>query len=260
MLNGISSNMLLRSVIAIMATATVVLLACNAWQAWRQLGQIDRISSVAEVSSLMFKAMHELRTDRATTGRSLVAEQPISPEMERYLGNARDTQMPALAGAVALLPALDFQDAKTLVPQFQAIHTTLLTLEKESWDALHQPKSARRASLAKEHWDAETNLLDLLDQISLRLDASIKHRDPVIDELIEMKGLAWDARNAGGDASLLVSKGLAAGAAQPDALRRYAGYLAASEADWAQLETLSFGTELPPKLRDAITDVKQNYF
>ncbi len=45
-----------------------------------------------------------------------------------------------------------------------------------------------------------TALLAMLDRLSVRLDRLIKLEDAFIDQLMEIKQLAWVARDSGGDA------------------------------------------------------------
>ena len=40
---------------------------------------------IADASANMFKAMHNLRTDRSTTNRLLNADQPMDTDIEKYL-------------------------------------------------------------------------------------------------------------------------------------------------------------------------------
>ena len=84
MLNRLSANVLLKSTIATMAVAVVVMLAMNAWDCWRRLSDASRIAVVADASGFAFKVLHNLRTDRATTFRELNSDQTISPAIEKY--------------------------------------------------------------------------------------------------------------------------------------------------------------------------------
>ena len=77
MLSRITVNVLLKSVIATLAMAVVVVLSMGAWTSWNRLAAISRIASVSETSAHLFRALHLLRTDRATTTRDLNSEQAL---------------------------------------------------------------------------------------------------------------------------------------------------------------------------------------
>ena len=104
MLNRLTVSALLQAVILITSFCVVVGISIDAWDAWGRLRQTSRISTVADASANMFKAMHNLRTDRATTNRLLNSDQPVDGEIDKYLRNIRDAQMPALSTALGLLP------------------------------------------------------------------------------------------------------------------------------------------------------------
>src|SRR5262245_31426564 len=107
LLDRLSVSILLRSVIAALAAALVVVLALGAWQSWARLAAADRIAAVADASAHMFTALHNLAVDRARTARGLVAEKPAAA-MNEGLRQARAAAMPALASALSALEAIDF--------------------------------------------------------------------------------------------------------------------------------------------------------
>jgi hypothetical protein len=76
MLNRLTVSALLKAVILTTAFCVVLGLSLNAWDSWGRLQVTSRISVIADASANLFKAMHNLRTDRSTTNRLLI---PISP-------------------------------------------------------------------------------------------------------------------------------------------------------------------------------------
>jgi methyl-accepting chemotaxis protein len=259
-LNRISANALLKAVIAAMAAVVMILLANSAWQSWQKVAAVNRILTVADASANAFKAMHNLRTDRASTFRTLNGEGTIEPDIQKYLRGLRDSQMPAMRTAAALMETVEFPDKKSLLPELQRTIQTMTALETESWDAFSKPKAARRAALGPEYMATTQTLLDQLDRISGRLFAAVKHEDATIDELLEIKQLAWLVRNSGGEASLLVSNGLAAGKLPPEARLKYTANIGGSEAVWTAIEGMASTTRLPARLVEAIANAKRMYF
>jgi methyl-accepting chemotaxis protein len=78
MLNRLSVNFILKSVIASLMTIIIVALAAGAWTSWQRLGAVSRIGAVAEATSYMFTALHNLRVDRASTTRDLNADKQLT--------------------------------------------------------------------------------------------------------------------------------------------------------------------------------------
>ena len=86
-------------------------------------------------------------------------------------------------------------------------------------------------------------------------------RTPTIDQLLAIKQTAWLLRNTAGEASLIVSKGLAAGKITPEA--RYDLYPICRRhraAMWNALELAASGMQLPPALAAAMAATKTAYF
>ena len=119
MLSRLSANALLKSVVAAMATIVVVLLGLSSWDAWQSLAVAGRTTVVAEASAYAFKAMHNLRTDRSTTMRSVNDAETVKPEVADRLKGIREAEMPALASAIEVLEGAEFQDKDTLLPSLK---------------------------------------------------------------------------------------------------------------------------------------------
>jgi methyl-accepting chemotaxis protein len=260
MFNRLTANFLLKSIISVMAAVVVLILAAGAWSSWQRLGSATRILAVADASAHAFKAMHNLRTDRSSTVRIVNGEGLIEADMEKYITGLREAEMPAARAAAELLAGIDFAEKATLYPELQRIIKAVTDLQKETWEAVHKPKASRRAGLGDEYMRDTTALLETLEKISARIFAAVKNSDPINDQLMEMKQLAWMVRNFGGEGSLLVSNGLAAGRLPAEARLKYVRNIGGSEVAWAALEDLAYGSKLSSKLMDTVAAAKKAYF
>jgi len=110
MLNRLTVSSLIQSVIVLMSTCVIALLCVSGWDSWERLATTGRISVVADASSNLFKAMHNLRSDRATTSRTLNDDALVQPDIEKYLRDGRDALMPAMRAAAAALDSVEFAD------------------------------------------------------------------------------------------------------------------------------------------------------
>jgi methyl-accepting chemotaxis protein len=260
MLNRLTVSALLKTVIAVTSVCVVIALSLTAYESWDRLKTANRISVIADASADVFKAMHNLRTDRSTTNRLLNATEPMDAAIEKYLRELRDAEMPAMASALALLPNIDFPQASTLVPEFARLLKLLTEEQKQFWEDVAKPKDQRRAGLPKEYMETTQGLLDTLDKLSNALAATVNHQDAVIDQLLSIKQTAWLLRNTAGEASLIVSTGLAAGKITPEARYTYTQYVGGTNAMWKALELSTSGMQLPPALASAMSSVKTAYF
>src|SRR4051794_21592554 len=218
MLNRLTVSALLKTVILVTSFSVVVGFSLNAWDAWGRLQAASRMAQIADASANMFKAMHNLRTDRSTTNRLLNGDAPMDADIEKYLRNIRDTEMPAMNNALGLLGSIEFAQQTTLVPEFDRVLKTLTALQKEFWEAMAKPKADRRPTLAKEYMETTATMLATLDRLSGALAAAVNHQDPTIDQLLAVKQVAWLLRNTGGEASLIVSNALGVNKVAPETL------------------------------------------
>jgi methyl-accepting chemotaxis protein len=259
MLNRLTISALLKSVIALMAACVVAFLIMAAWDSWGRLQTADRISVIADASANAFKAMHNLRTDRATTSQNLNAE-VVEPDAEQTLRAYHETENPALRSVLDLAATVEIADQKTLLPALARQFDTLKGLQTESMDALGKPKASRRPALVKEYVEATSALLLTLEKLSTQLAAAVNHNDPVVDQLLAIKQLAWLVRDTGGQAALLLSNGLAAGRLPPEARQNYTKFIIGAEYAWNALEVMVAGTQLPASLVEAMAVAKTGYF
>src|ERR1700761_2004799 len=133
MLDRLTVSALLKTVLLTTAFAVIAAVSLSAWSSWERLQSTNRIEVVAEASTNLFKAMHNLRTDRTTTSREMNAEQPILDETETYLHGVRNTELPALEQGLALLPAIGFSQQETLIPELDRLYRRMVEHDKEFW-------------------------------------------------------------------------------------------------------------------------------
>ena len=260
MLNRLTVSALLKTVILTTAFCVVAGFSLNAWEAWGRLQVTGRISVMTEASANMFKAMHNLRTDRSTTNRLVNGDAPLDSDIEKYLRSLRDAEMPAMSAALGLLGKIEFPQQATLVPEFDRLFKTLTALQKESWEAMAQPKASRRPTLAKEYMETTQGLLTTLDKLSGTLAANVNHQDAAIDQLLAIKQTAWLLRNTAGEASLLISNGLGHGKATAETRLNHTKFSGGADAAWNALELAAAGMQLPSALSSAMAATKKAYF
>ncbi|HEX9587488.1 MAG TPA: methyl-accepting chemotaxis protein, partial [Bradyrhizobium sp.] len=203
MLNRLTISALRKSVIAVMAAGVVAFLIATAWDSRGRLQTAARISVIADASSDAFKAMHNLRTDRATTSQNLNAE-VIEADSVQALREYRAVINPAMRSLLDLAATVEFSDRNALLPALVQQFDALKALQTESMEAMGKPKASRRPALAREYTDAVTVLLQTLEKLATQLAGAASHADPVIDQLLSIKQLAWLVRDTGGQAALLL--------------------------------------------------------
>src|SRR5258708_17586311 len=144
MLNRLTVSALLKAVILTTSFCVVIGFSLNAWDSWGRLQTTSRIAVIADASANLFKAMHNLRTDRSTTTRLLNSDQPVDGEVAKYLRGIRDAQIPAMSNALAFLPSVEFPQQQTLVPELDRLFKTQTPEQKEFWQESSKPKASPR--------------------------------------------------------------------------------------------------------------------
>jgi len=259
MLNRLSVNVLLNSVIGIMALAVAVVMSMGAWSSWKQLGDIGRTLAVTEVSRNLFTAVHNLRVDRASSFRDLNGDKQITT-LEPLLSSARAADLPALKAALASLPAVDYPGRAMALTELGAAVSKLEGLQQQSVAALAEPKASRPPGLAKDYLDSTTAIMALIDHLSSELTQSVKLEDSYIDQLMELKELAWVARNAAGDASVVISNALGGMPLPPDAMIKQTANVAKLQTAWDALKNMAAGLPLPASFHSAVEKAESDYF
>src|SRR5882724_893700 len=259
MIQRLSVNLLLKSVILTLSAAIVVVLSLGAWNSWQRQATVKRIAGVVETSANFFTALHNLRVDRATTFREVSADR-VNSTLPAQLRQVREAEMPALKAGLASLETVDFPGRDVAVASLDKFIKRLAALHQETTAAMAQPKASRKATLAKEFFDEEDNLIQFLDKLGSQLTTSVKLEDAYIDQLLQLKQLAWVARNVGGDSSVLVSNKMGGQPLPPDALLKYTAMVAKTEGAWATLEDVAAGLSLPQKFHQAVATAKREFF
>ena len=102
----------------------------------------------------------------------------MDADIEKYLRNIRDTEMPAMTNALGLLGGIEFAQQATLVPEFDGLFKTMTALQKEFWDAMGKPKADPPAHACQGvHGIPTAAMLATLDKLSGTLAAAVNHQE-----------------------------------------------------------------------------------
>jgi methyl-accepting chemotaxis protein len=259
MLNRLTISTLLKAAIALCGIAVLVLLLLSVSDSWSRLRSASRAAAATQASADLFTALHNLRIDNSTTYRDLMSDDPKS-QMMPMLRDARAAEVPALKSGLEMLQKLDLPGQHDMVAQLAQQITQLTALHESSSAAFAQPKSARPAGMADAAQKQMTDLLTLVDKLSAGIATSIKLQDSYIDQMLELKDLAWNMRNGAGESSVVISNTLVGRPLSPTAWDEYTANVSKVNTTWAQLKNLASGLALPPRFTEAMQKVEHDYF
>ena len=174
MLDRLSIDALLKSIIATLVAAIIAILGLGAWKSWTTLTAADRIVAVTNASQQVFIALHNLRLDRASSLRDIAADRQFTV-LNPKIQNSRAVGIPALTAALTALDAIHFPERPAFAAVLDGAASSLAALHAESVAALPQPKASRRSDLLVEFARESGALIDALDRLSLRLTSLVKN-------------------------------------------------------------------------------------
>ncbi|MBX9990068.1 methyl-accepting chemotaxis protein [Phreatobacter oligotrophus] len=258
MLNRLTVSGLVKAVVSIFALALISQFAMGAWDSWNRYRKADKTATVVETTTHMFTALHNLRVDRSNSRRALMLDE-VHPTVPRTIAPHREAEMPALRSALATLRTIDYPGAAAAVSELDRTIKRLTEMHEETARAMAQPRPQRRAGIAEEFFNLTDGAINLLDRLSTDLTRLIKLDDPLIDQLMEIKQHAWNARQAAGDVSVFISNPLAGLPLPENPLVGYTTLVTRMETSWASVEAIAGGLSLPPSFAEAMQKARSGF-
>ncbi|MDA9433840.1 methyl-accepting chemotaxis protein [Bradyrhizobium sp. CCBAU 51627] len=260
MLKHVTITAVLMTIVSVVSAFVAVVLSFDLYDSYTKLKTAEQLSAVAQASSSAFRSMHNLRTVRAITTRYLDSGDIVDSDLEAGLARTRLS----LQQALAALP-LDLEAIQSGAPNSAAAVRSeigaFVQLDEAAFNAIKKPPSERRPeAIARQYADMTSLLLGHLESLSGELVSEARYRDPVVDQLMSLKQLVWLLRNAGGEATVLVSQSLEGISPGKDQRLTYARLQGKIEAAWSSIDSLVSGSALPPAVSDAIAATKSGYF
>jgi methyl-accepting chemotaxis protein len=252
MLNRVTISTLLKAVITMLGIAVIVMLSMTAWESWNRLTMANEAEAAANAEGNLFKALFNLRIDRATTSIDLGSDRT---GVSQILAHSRAAEMSALKSALEYLPQIDFADRQALTAELADRFKRISASHEETAAALAQPKASRPAGLAERAFKETNELFGLVDKLSTSVTTAIKLQDAFIDQMMEIKQLAWTMRNASGDATLVILFPLGGKPVSPTAMHDYVSDVSKYTITWASLKQMANGLSLPPRLTETMQKV-----
>ncbi|MDC7988179.1 hypothetical protein PQJ75_30995, partial [Rhodoplanes sp. TEM] len=261
MFRTLSSNVLLKSVIVVMATTIVLVLGSGAWTAWQTLATANRVSDVAGAAGHLFRAMSTLRMSRAITIRTLNIDAPANADQTKMVAGFTATITPALQASLKALPGIDFPGRAERVATLAQLLQTQMRLDGEIAANLAKPKPQRRAGLAREAEANMTGLLDVINAINPAIAKVVMNNEAFVDQMMQLKDAAWLVRDNGGAASATVASALAFKQRVPEGtVQTLWNQIGRLDAGWQIIESARSGLAPASPLHAAMDKAKALFF
>jgi methyl-accepting chemotaxis protein len=244
---------LLRVLFSLMFFLVIGLLFQPIWGDLQQHTESEMIVRHARAARVIFAALQNLRTERGPTRTALEAKDPAPANFIAITGVLRAKSEPALVAVLQECAVIDCVAARPdIFAGLRASIDKLAAIRQEVDAALPVPFRERRRNLANDFGTAITDLIDRLERMSKVVGEKVRMADAETAELIEIKELAWLARDGLGLERAALIEGLNAKALSPALRMKVAELRARAKVTWAMVRELAARPGVPAEVFGAV--------
>src|SRR4051812_45145492 len=187
----------------------------------QQRNEGQTASGNTRAARAVFAALQAVRVERGPTRTTLERADPASTAFIVITAGLRATSDPALAMVVRECSVVDcVGPRKDIFAGLPNSIENLVAIRKEVDTALRVPLSDRRRNIAADFNLASTDVVDRLEEMFSVLDEKVRMVDAEAAELIQIKQLAWLARDGLGLERNFLTEGLNSGKFLSSGLKR----------------------------------------
>ena len=235
-----SIGTLLRVLFSLMSFLVIGLLLQPIWGDLGQRTESEVIVRHARAARVIFSALQNLRTERGPTRTTLEAEDPASVNFIAITDALRAKSQTALVAVQQECTVIDCAGAKPEISAgLRGSVEKLVAIRKEVDSALPVSLRERRPNVAHEFNMTITDLIDRLERMSKVVGERVRMADAETAELIEIKELAWLARDGVGLERTALIDGLNSKALSPAMRTKATGLRARAEVTWTMVGSSS---------------------
>lgn len=252
---------LLRVLFSLMFCLVIGLLVPPILKDLQQRTESDVVVRHARAARVIFAALQNLRTERGPTRTTLEAANPASANFITLTGILRAKSTPALVDVLQECAMIDCVGTEREI--FTGLRTSIdkLAASRDEVDAaLPLPFNERRRNLASDFNNSITDLIDRLERMSKVVGEKVRMADAETAELIEIKELAWLARDGVGLERTALIDGLNAKMISPALNKKATELRARAEVTWTMVRELTARPGISRDIVGAVTAAHTQVF
>ena len=256
-----SIRLRIQLIVGLLVTVLVAMSAVSAEHAFERRQQSRRVVAISQVSRELFAVMSLLRLERGATA-GLIAS-PGAPDTREiaYQGRLRAESTPKLDAALAHLSAIAPTGDAFAQFEIRGLRAQVAALRAEADAAIRLPVNRRPRDLHARWLAGMTALTDGLGETTTRLGSQIGQDDAFIGRMTNIGRLAWTARAAAGNDSLLWwTAAIAAQKLTPEQIGRFGTLKESVDARWAILKDSAAHDGARAEVLAAIARADRDYF
>ncbi len=211
-----------------------------------------QVAGNTKIALAVFDALHNARLQRTSSHTALIAPEPASDRFLRLVDGYRAAEAPALEATIRDCRASHCVDDESIVTGLSSA-VEQLTLTRRAVDRdLRKPLAGRQPGLAARLQSQATDVIDRLQAISWAVDSKIQAADAEAAGLIELKDLAWLARDGLGLERAQLADALVEGTMSPRREQAYQRLHGQAEGAWSMVLALAGGREASAEIKAAV--------
>lgn len=219
-----------------------------------------KITDTARAARTVFAALQNARLQRGPIRTALAAQEPASASFLASIEALRAHEVAAVQATLQACGVITCTDRVEILTGLPVAIQKAATLRPEVDANLRKPLAERRAGLVAEFNAVATDVIDRLEAISAALTTRVRMVDASIAELVEIKQLAWLARDAMGLARSELADSIAAGAMTPARNTRYLELRGRADVSWSVVKELTGRPGLPAEVTAAVASAQEEAF
>jgi methyl-accepting chemotaxis protein len=249
---SVTVGTLLRALFSLMFLLVIGLLLHPIWQDLQQRAESEMIVRHARAANAIFAALQNLRTERGPTRTTLEAGDPASANFILITAALRAKSRPALEAVLEQCAVIDCAGRESdIFAGLRGSIDRLTVIRNEVDTALPVAFSQRRSNVGNDFNAAITDLIDRLERMSKVVGEKVRMADAETAELIEIKELAWLARDGVGLERTALIDGLNAKSLSPAIQKKANDLRARAEVTWTMVRELTARPGVPVQVVDA---------
>jgi signal transduction histidine kinase len=256
-----SIRIVLLTVTGLMVLALIAACTIAASQAFARRAAAERALAVVSISRDLFNAMQTIRVERGTGNTAIETATPVDHDTQHDIAVLRSRSNNALIAALEKIDTLGIPSwnpaLANVIMRREGFGRVRATVDA----ALLLPKDQRPAQLSADWIAAASKLTDAINTFTLRLESGIHQANPLINELLKIKQLAWIVRDAAGSDRLQIGALLADGhGISPEQQRQFDVLSGRVDASWEVILEDNEVMTLPAVVQASIIRAQALYF
>ncbi len=211
-----------------------------------------RVVRDISIALSVFDAVQNARLQRTSTRTALDGPGPASDRFLSLVDGYRAAEAPALEATLRDCRAMECVDDEDVVTGLSPAIERLAVTRRAADRDLRKPLAERQPGLASRLDVQATDVIDRLEAISWAIDGKIQAADEETAGLIEIKDLAWLARDGLGLERAQLADALVAGTMSPGREVTYQRLRGQADGAWSMVRALAARRGAPTAIKAAV--------